>query len=149
MPPEHLLRNGRPEDQAFDADELLYRRYIREHLHNDKIVDAHFDFPRTSVNRGKYSQPEDVLFSENGQFERWGVLEFPVSGIPAILQDAQGERFVCFPAHAPLDSNYGHTEIACERERQRGEPAIPGPAARKKFRAMLSKQVRVRIPATD
>jgi hypothetical protein len=145
MPPGHMLRNGRAEDQVFDQHELLYRRYMSDHLHDNKIIDASFGFPGTSVNRSKYSQPEDALLSDGGQFDGCGVLEFAVKSIPALLVDGVGVRFVCFPRHVPLDDNYSHSEIWCEREERRGVPANPSSATKKKFRAMLSQHVRVRI----
>jgi hypothetical protein len=147
MRPERMLRNGRAEDQIFDQDELLYRRYFSDHLHNNMIVDASFSFPGTSVNRAKYSQPEDALFSDDEDFDGWGVLEFAVKSIPAQLEDGQGVRFVCFPKHVPEQHNYSHTEIWCEREERRGELANPSSATKKKFRAILSQHVRVRIAA--
>jgi hypothetical protein len=149
MVPEHLLRNGRPEDQTFAADELLFRRYIQEHFYNNKIVDASFSFPGPSVNREKFSQPEDALFSEEGLFEGWGILEFPVRSVTVRLEDGQGIGFVFFPKHAPLDDNYSHTEIACEREQHRGVLANPSSVTKKRFRAMLSQRVRVRIFAAS
>lgn len=147
MPPERMLRNGRPEDQVFEQDELLYRRYVQEHWHDNFLVQAHFNFPETSVNREKYSQPEDALFSANRHFDGWGVLEFAVRSIPAQLEDDQGVRYACFPRHVPLEENYSHSEIWCERENDRGHPAKPSAITRKKFRAILSQHVRVRIPA--
>jgi hypothetical protein len=147
MPPGHMLRNGRGEDQVFSQDELLYRRCISDHLHDNRIVDASFNFPGTSVNRSKYSQPEDALLSDDGQFAGCGVLEFAVESIPAQIEDGEGVRFVCFPKHVPQDDNYSHSEIWCEREEHRGVLANPSSATKKKFRAMLSQHVRVRIPA--
>jgi hypothetical protein len=141
-----MLSNGRPEDQHFDLAEMLYRRYLNVHWEGNRIVDAHFSFP-PSVNREKYSRPEDTLFSDVGRFNGWGVLEFATKHVPTRLEDAAGTGFAFFPRHVPEDENYSHSEIWCEREQQRGETADPSPTAKKKFRAMLSQQVRVRIQA--
>jgi hypothetical protein len=141
-----MNRNGRLADQEFRPEELLYRRYIQEHFENGKIVDAHFSFP-PSTNRQKYSEPEDVLFSEDGRFDSCGVLEFEATAIPAEIEDDQRNAFVFFPRHVPEEINYSHTEVWCERSLQRGNQALPSSTAKKKFRAKLSQRVKVRIQA--
>jgi hypothetical protein len=144
--PERMNRNGRPADQEFRPEELLYRRYIQEHFENGKIVDAHFSFP-PSTNRQKFSEPEDVLFSEDGRFDSCGVLEFETVAIPVEVEDDQGTIFVFFPRHVPEETNYSHAEVWCERAQQRGNQALPSSTAKKKFRAKLSQHVKVRIQA--
>jgi hypothetical protein len=141
-----MNRNGRLADQEFRPEELLYRRYIQQHFEHGKIVDAHFSFP-PSTNRQKYSEPEDVLFSEDGRFDSCGVLEFEVIAIPAEIEDDQRTKFVFFPRHVPEEMNYSHTEVWCERSQQRGNEALPSSTAKKKFRAKLSQRVKVRIQA--
>jgi len=143
-----MLRNGRGEDQGFDNAESLYRRYIKEHWVENTFVGAGFRFPRPSVNREKYSEPEDVIYSDEGIFDGWGVLEFSVENIPRRLVDGAGNPFVFFPWHAPDENNYAHTEIWCESESERGRQADPNPTTKKKFRTMLSQHVRLRIEAT-
>ena len=142
-----MLRNGREPDQAFEQEEMLFRRYIKEHWENNRIVDAHFSFPRPSVNREKYSSPEDVLYSENGRYNGWGVLEFAVSHLPSPIADGAGTAYVFFPFHAPEEQNYAHTEIPCERQDHPGSDANPSSTVKKTFRAKLSQQARVRIEA--
>jgi hypothetical protein len=142
-----MLRNGRPEDQGFGDGELLYRRYRREDLVDGKIVDASFRFPRLSVNRSKYSEPEDALFSEDGSFDGLGVLEVRVDVISIRLLDDSGAAFVFYPWHVPLDRNYSHSEVWCDREQARGEQVVPSSTAKKKIRAKISQHAKVRIGA--
>ena len=35
-----MSRNGRAEDQHFENDELLFRRYLREHFVGDRLIDG-------------------------------------------------------------------------------------------------------------
>jgi len=66
-----MYRRGRPEDQHFEPEELLFRRYLREHWLEGHFSGVGFRFPKQSVDRGKYSEPEDVIFSEDGRAEPW------------------------------------------------------------------------------
>jgi hypothetical protein len=146
--PNRMLRNGRVEDQVFGDAENLYRRYSKEHWVGDTFVSAGFKFPRPSVNREKYSQPEDVVYSDDGKFTGWGVLEFRVENIPQRLVDGAGRPYLFFPWHTPEEDNYAHSEIWCESESQRGQHADPSSQTKKRFRTILSQHVRVRIAAT-
>jgi len=143
-----MLRNGRAEDQEFGNAENLYRRYIKEHWVDNTFVSAGFRFPRPSINREKYSKPEDVIYSDDGQFDGWGVLEFRVEHIPLQLVDGAGKPFVFFPRHTPDEDNYAHSEIWCESESERGQQADPNSATKKKFRALLSQHAKIRIEAS-
>lgn len=145
--PERMFRNGRAEDQNFGKDELLYRRFLSEHLVNGKVLDACFRFPRPSVNRSKYSEPEDALFSEDGSLDRFGVLEFRVDIVSVRLTDDSGTAFVFFPCHVPLDRNFSHSEIWCEHEQTRGQQVTPSLTAKKKIRAMICQHVKVKVEA--
>jgi hypothetical protein len=143
-----MFRNGRPEDQVFAPEELLFRRYLKEHFESGRISDAHFSFP-PSLNREKYSEPKDVLFSDEGSSEGCGVLEFRVDEVLAEIQNGVGAVFAFFPHHVPLDTNYSHTEIRCENAEAPGTHVLPNSVVKKKYRAILSQRSpRVRIPAT-
>jgi hypothetical protein len=143
-----MFRNGRAEDQVFGKDENLYRRYIKEHWVNNTFVGAGFQFPRPSVNRQRYSEPEDVIYSDEGEFDGCGVLEFSVEHIPQRLVDGAGKAYVFFPWHTPDEDNYAHSEIWCESESERGQQADPNSTTKKKFRTMLSQHAKVKIEAT-
>jgi hypothetical protein len=144
-----MYRNGRPEDQVFDGAELLYRRYLQEHLIDGKFSSVGFSFEGTgpSVNRQKYSDPEDVLFLPDGTFcDEYGVLEFAVWQVPARIE---GERsvYVFSPKHVPEDLNYAHSEVWCDTEEHTGRCVRPTKAVRKKLRAILGQRAFPRIPA--
>ena len=141
-----MLRNGRAEDQNFENDELLYRRYLREHFVGNQLIDAYFPFP-ISLNRQKYSQPQDVIFSEAGSFDGWGVLEFRVDQVSLQMTHADAQFFF-FPKHAPEENNYSHTETRCSRTAEHIPEIEPSSAVKKKYRVMLSQQGPiVRVPA--
>ena len=143
-----MLRNGRGEDQDFANAELLYRRYIKDHWVDNAFASAGFKFPRPSVNRQKYSEPEDVIYSDVGEFDGFGVLEFPVEGIPRRLLDGAGKPYIFFPSHTPDENNYSHSEIWCEFQLEPGQQGEPSSTTKKKFRTKLSQSVKVRIQAS-
>lgn len=142
-----MLRNGRPEDLIFRPEELLYRRYLNDHWIEGLFSPAGFKFPKQSVNRQKYSEPEDVLFSEDGSLDGYGVLEFATRDIPPRLLETGTPVFVFFMKHVPQEENYAHSEIWCETEQTTGQYVNPSPAIKKRFRTKLSQHVTVRIPA--
>ncbi len=142
-----MLRNGRPEDPIFRPEELLYRRYRNDHWIDGLFSPAGFKFPKQSVNRQKYSEPEDVVFSEDGIFDGFGVLEFAVRDVPSSLEEEGTPVYIFFLKHIPLEDNYAHSEIWCETEQETGRYVSPSQTVRKKFRTMLSQRVTVRIPA--
>ncbi len=145
--PERMYQRGRVEDLQFDPGELLYRRYKREHWIDGTFSNTGFRFPRQSVNRQKYSEPEDVLFLPDGTFDaEMGVLEFAVRDIPSTLQH-EGPTFVFFPKHAPLPENFSHSELWCDRAERTGEYVEPNTTVKKLLRAKLSQHVAIRIPA--
>src|SRR5262245_14922562 len=99
--PGHLLRNNRPVDHDVDGEELLFRRYnLNQMDSNERLIDATLQFP-LSTNRQKYSTPQGVLFSETNQYEGLGIVQMPVSGIRAIVDDGLGKQHYFRACHAP------------------------------------------------
>jgi hypothetical protein len=88
-----------------------------------------------------------VLFSEAGKYDVYGVLEFPVSGIPTPLQNPERLAFEFSPKHCPDDLNYGHSEVRCSCPQRGEDNAEPSSFVKKLFRTKLSQHVRVRIEA--
>ena len=137
--PSRMFRAGRPVVPDFAPPEGLYRRYQRTHFFNGELLPAAFAFPRQSLNRSAFSEPQDVLFSEVGAFDGWGVLEFVVGDVP---ESIDGAAF--FMMHVPYEDNYAHSELWS------GSPAEykePSPAIRKKLRAHLAARITVRLVA--
>ena len=149
--PDRMHRRDRAEDPAFGSDELLYRRYLQAHWIGGCFSPLGFSFSEhsgQSVNRQKYSEPEDVQFFENGTFDNdWGVLEFAVRDIPPILPEDGAASFVFFPKHIPEELNFAHSEVWCDREERTGGYVRPSKTVRKLLRAKLSQRVLVRIEA--
>jgi hypothetical protein len=141
-----MKRNGRPEDPVFEPTEKLFRRYKRQHVVGGAFSGVGLSFKDApSLNREKYSQPQDVLFSETDEFANWGVLSFQVQHIPPSFPP-EHPQYTLFPKHTPLEDNYSHTELYCV-----GTPSAgyiePGPAVRKLLRAALSQKITVEIEA--
>jgi hypothetical protein len=141
-----MRREGRPEDQKFEGSEKLFRRYKGEHLVYGSFTGLGLSFRNPpSVNREKYSEPQDVLFSEADEFANWGVVSFQVRELPSPLPP-DNPRYSFGPRHVPLEDNYAHSEIHCEGIPPAGyvEPASP---IRKVLRAMLGQRIKVEIEA--
>ena len=92
-----MRRHGRPVDQDFQHGEKLFRRYAADHLIDGKFspLGLPFDTP-PSVNREKFSESQDVLFSETNEFANWGVWSIKVGDLPAAfhgrLSPAEGQK---------------------------------------------------------
>jgi hypothetical protein len=139
----------------FLADELLYRRCRREDILNGTILPSALQFPKKgentgqSVNRGRFSRPEDARWTETERLDDWGVFQFPVSCLPqeATCRDT-ARRFSFFPMHVPLRKNYAHSEIWCDEvPPQNAGYILPTKLVKKELRAMIQKHSQVVIPA--
>lgn len=134
--------NGRSADQVFGPVEVLFRRFPKEFLVNGWPVPLNIPFDATgiSVNRSKYSIPEDVLEPDccggnirSGQV----VLEFLVDDLPAELpEDDPKYRFAL--KHDPCECCYAHSVIWCNIDGDIGSPCLkPSKTVRDLFRAQL------------
>lgn len=144
--PDRLKRNGRAEDQAFEPGERLFRRYKREHYVERQFSNLGFAFPRQSINRSKYSEPADVLFSLTDAFQGWGVLVFTVEHLPPEFP-IEEPAYTFFACHVPEEDNYSHTEVWCDRLPRTGNYTVPTRPVRKLFRTWLSQRVGIEIEA--
>jgi hypothetical protein len=146
-----MHRRGRAEDPVFGPDELLYRRYLQAHWIGGCFSPLGFKFSDNSgqsVNRQKYSEPEDVQFLEDSTFDNdWGVLEFAVRDIPAKLPEDGTPAFAFFPRHVPEELNFAHSAVWCDREERTDGYVAPSPTVKKLLRARLSQRVTIRIEA--
>ena len=106
-----MYQYGRPVLANFDRTEFLYLRFGREDFVQGQLAPAAVRFPKTSVNRGSLSEPEDALFDEGGKYDGLGVVEFAVSDIPEKVEQQQGPAYVFFMSHVPFEDNYAHSEI--------------------------------------
>jgi hypothetical protein len=134
----------------FDGEEFLYLRYGREDFVSGQLAPGGIRFPKTSVNRGSLSQPEDALFAEDGKYNGLGVVEFKVSEIPPKIVQEQGPTYVFFMRHVPDSDNYSHSEIWSDQATQTGAYREPSKTVKFKFRIHLCQRItreRIRIEA--
>ncbi len=143
-----MRRHGRPVDQDFYYSEKLFRRYAADHLIGGKIspVGLPFNTP-PSVNREKFSESRDVLFSETSEFANWGVWSIKVGDLPSAFPETE-PAFSFFPQHAPMEDNYGHSEIWSDQIPPTGSYSKPSKSIRKLFRTFLCQRIVVEIVAS-
>jgi len=103
--------------------------------------------PEDSVNRGKYSEPGDVLFPN---YFHLGVAEFPVSKIPTprSFTDQQGnvKDYELKVEHDPKEENYAHSEVRAFRERLRVTHSGKIPiTVKSEFRQLIAEAMVIRV----
>ena len=133
LPPK-MIHNGRPRDQDFAPDEILYRRVPTdlwdEDDEQDLDVDS-IDLPDMSTVRSKYAHPEWARF-DNGEYKHpdTGVIGFEVRHIPSPMTHLGTWTWTFSPRHVPLDTSFPHAEVWASENgnhiqaRARIEPAI-------------------------
>lgn len=140
-PPAELRWNGRVADQSFEADESLYYR-VPQLDGRGRVSGVDIRCPDTSVNRGKYSRPEYLLW-------KWvdhGVVEFLVGDIPTPILSSDGQGFDFKIVHDPVKppeepyENFAHSEIRAFRDSDR-RLTMPK-LVKKEFRQALSDRMR-------
>jgi len=138
--PTYLLRQGRPIVPEFEAGESLYRRYHPSHRVGNRLLWAALrPFP-LSVNRGRFSQPEDVLLPDKFG---WGIASFKVKDVPEWLAAASKDpdRYDFRLRHAPEEDNYAHSKVCSFKNGCFGRNENPPKAVRKQFRLILSERI--------
>jgi hypothetical protein len=144
---QRVYRNDRVPDQTFPPDELLFRRFPRNSLVNGwptPLTIPIEDHSGISVNRARYSLPQDVLEPDccNGN-HRPGmvVLEFAVGDLPGKIA-ANDQEYAFVPKHVPLEVCYAHSEIWCNSEGNIERPCErPSKTIRDLFRAELLSRI--------
>lgn len=125
---------------------MLFMRYKRDYFVDGQLVHFGIRMPATSVNRGRFSEPEDVLFSEDGKYNGLGVVEFPVSDVPKQISQANGPTYVFFMEHVPLETtteiNYAHSEICSAHQNAPDRFREPSKTVEREFKARLCKRIR-------
>jgi len=140
-----------PVVETFDDDEVLYRRYLLAHFVDHELVPQHFQFPRPSLNRSRFSQPVDVLHPDccdgRNLGPGWGVLECSASDVRVSVQSHDHQELVLRPMHRPLPTCYAHSELWCIVA-ESGAEVKPSSTVKEKFRIRLAKKFNERISAT-
>jgi len=142
-----MYRKGRSVDPEFLPSELLYYRIIVGGPVGSRPDGVDIRLPEDSVNRGKYSEPGDVLFPD---YFHLGVAEFLVSRIPAprSFTNQQGETkdYELKVEHDPQEDNYAHSEVRAFRERSRVTRSDKIPVTvRSEFRQLIAEAMVIRI----
>ena len=95
--PQRLYRQNREIVTEFIGTEPLYLRYSSVHFLDGQLAPAAIRSQlQQSVNRGRFSEPEDVLFSETGEYDGLGAVEFKVLDIPKRVDQPSGPAYVFF-----------------------------------------------------
>ena len=140
--PEKLYRRGREVIPQFDSAEPLFMRYSAENFVEGQLLPSAIRSQlKQSVNRGSLSEPEDVLFSETGEYNGLGVVGFPVSAIPAKVDQNEGPSFSFFVRHEPEELNYSHSEIWSDHHPSTGEYRRPNKTVSAAFRIRLCQSI--------
>ena len=146
-----MYANGRSATSFADPLEPLYLRFGLEDFLGGQLVPAAVRVPGQSVNRGSLSEPEDVLFHDEGRYDGLGVVEFQVQDIPPRIIAEQGSSAIFFMMHKPLQDNFSHSEIVCDRAEPLEGNHQASKSVKLKFRADLCKLIRtdrIRIHAS-
>ncbi len=138
-----MLRQGRPVDSTFQPEEKLYRRCISDHVLKKRVLPEAFRFPDFSVNRGKYSEPEDVLVSSAGNFGDYAIVVFRVDAIPVRLPSPGRIEYEFRVYHDPQDENYAHSEVRTLKNGVHSRTLDVNKTVKKTFRQMLSDRAEV------
>jgi hypothetical protein len=147
--------DGEAPDPHFAANELLYRRYRRDHLVNGQLRPQDFGpLPGVSVNRQKYSNcPEDVLHPDcaNRRLDNtWGILSFTVGSVEnggPFKHEGSDTQYEFYLRHDPGPLCKPHSEIWCRDARSKEDVANPSRTVRNLFRLQLSRLINVVRPA--
>jgi len=142
--PDRMYRNDRPVDPHFASEEFLYRRCRQADVHGERLLPYAIRFyPDWSVNRSKYSEPEDVLYPS---YLDWGVASFQVQDIPPHMVSGGGILFEFKAEHVPEDDNYAHSEVRTFKNGVHERKAELPNLIKKEFRQLLSERARVVTP---
>ena len=150
--PERMRRNGRPVDPNFPDDEPLYMRCKAEFIQGNRLSPLVIQgtgfphMPDQSVNRGKYSEPGDVLIPS---WPGWGIAGFQVADVTfkISMPDPDNRSYRFQVLHTPEEENYAHSEIgAFNGESNTRVNDIPK-TIRKEFRTTLHQRGVVIQPA--
>jgi hypothetical protein len=145
--PQRMFQNARSIDSHFASDELLYRRFCHDEVLENRLAPDSIKFPDWSVNRQKYSEPEDVLIpSGDKTYFCCGVAGFLVSDIPSKIDTDIVFSFIV--EHRPEPDNYAHSELVTYKNGVSGKEIKNfkvSTKVKKAFRVALSDNTRIII----
>lgn len=138
--PERMYRAGRPVDPDFSPEENLYFRYKEMETVEGRVIPTGIRFPDFSVNRSKYSEPEDVLIP---CYEDYGILTFKVKDIPPAERTNETTLYEWKAVHEPTEDNYSHSEVQTFKNGMYAKKLDVPKTLKKKFRVILSERMSV------
>jgi hypothetical protein len=133
-----MFRRDRPVDENFDVAEALYYRCQAQHVDGHQLLPEAIRFPNFSVNRSKYSEPEDVLIPS---YHNWGIATFGVRDLPEPESTDEKTEYEWQVVHDPLEDNYAHSEVRTFKNRTYSEDLKVPTTIKKKFRQILSERI--------
>ncbi len=133
-------------DPHFLPTEELYLRlrptgFPRDFVDLRQVPLHEVRFPAFSVNRSKYSVPEDVL---KPGWPKWGIAAFCVADIPETLPHPQAAITYFFHVEhlpKPEEDNYAHSEVRTRRTPSGTQE--PPKAVKLEFRARLGARMKL------
>lgn len=138
--PERMFRRGRPADENFGREEKLYYRCQAQHVDGQRLLPQAIRFPNFSVNRSKYSEPEDVLIPS---YQDWGISMFSVGDIPEPESTDENTHYSWRVTHDPLEDNYAHSEVRTFKNNIYTDKLQVPKTIKKKFRQILSERITI------
>ena len=144
-----IHQDGRGAVDSFNPDEFLYRRYALVHFVDGRVLPQSISFTKPSFNRSKFSRPEDVLHVDccgGKELLGWGVVEGRASDLSVSAESGDERKFTLYPKHVPEPTCYAHSELWCSSPSS--EDAKPTQSSKEKLRILLSRALKVKIPAT-
>jgi hypothetical protein len=136
-----MFRKDRPVDIEFDPSEDLYYRCRVEHVAGDRLLPQAIRFPDFSVNRSKYSEPEDVLIPA---YSNWGISAFKVGDLPPEQQtDSTTPVYSWQVVHDPIEDNYSHSEVRSYKNGTYSKTLDVPKTMKKFFRQVLSDRAHI------
>jgi hypothetical protein len=132
-------RAPRLPDNEFEPSERLFRRFSPlSYSEGELAVDA-IRFPDMSVNREKYSKPEQVL---EPAWPTWGILAFEVEEVPSPICSDDGDTYEFRVQHVPTWDNDAHSEVRCYHGDQHVSKGKRIPATvKQQFRMLLLRAI--------
>jgi hypothetical protein len=138
--PGRMYRQDRLVDPEFAPSEDLYYRCQAQHVAESRLLPTALRFPDFSVNRAKYSLPEDVLIPD---YQTWGIAAFQVKDIPPDQKSDASTTYTWGVIHDPNVDNYAHSEIRTYKNGYYAKNLDVSKTVKKAFRQILSDRARI------
>ncbi|MCF8079573.1 MAG: hypothetical protein K9K88_09860 [Desulfobacterales bacterium] len=141
--PKRLETGNRPIDPDFNTEERLFQRFNALLEVNGAFYPNSIRFPEFSVNREKYSRPEDVLLPD---FDDLGIAAYRVGDIPGPLKTPGGGTNTTYtfgPVHDPIPGNYSHSEVRTYLNGVYKRKKIKSSIIKLEFKARLSEKMEI------